>query len=453
MDDIIPSISSKIFEIGGYSFVSGLYWRTIGKAASLSSERPTRIGKFIVSSAGEKTLTEAKNVGADMFVARRLSSTHPVQIGLGQKSNIANITKKPIYSWPHFVFQALSALNEDAQDIESICVVYPVNNERQEYLLAIQNLGSIIPAHGDHFDSLENIKDIVAQTMSMGGFRLFAPVEMEFYGAEPLPDFDVLLKALSKSISDCELLPIKPDYKKIAGYGVLLGAVAFGATTAYNAYQEKVVEARLLKAQADLEAIKAQRAQSAQPEKLFIKLKEPKAAFFACSSAFNAIRLNAGGWEYTKAICKDGVINTAYKRNGSQIKFLQSVYPSAIFSVDGEQANVVLPVNVAESTIAQDSLPAKDEIVNQLNGFAQSIGTTALVQTKSFASDAALPGRASEEVQQTKPVEIAWQMDVPFPGAVNSLNIPAATLDAVQFAKQESGSFTITIKGTSYAKR
>lgn len=452
MDLTTPSIGSKVFEINGHYFVSGLYWRTIGSATNPASERPKRLGRLVVSRAGKHVIEEAQKVAADAVVVRRLSESHPIQIGLGQSSDIKKLSKREVYSWPQFIFEALSSYRNESTLIDAVCVVYPSNNASGDYLLAIQNQGLIIPTSGDTFNSLENIKEIVSQVLSTGGFQVFAPRELEIPGAQELPDIEALKASLGNSIELSRVTQIAPDYRSLLLYGVLAGAVFWGVYIGYSAYQAEIDKARNLKAQANFEALMAKQGQDVLPVKPVIKINSPEAMLFACSSGFKSMRLNAGGWEYTQSICRSGGITTTYQRNGSQIKFLQSVYPSAAFEIDGEKATVDKEIQSEPRSIELDKLPDREQVINELNIFAQATGQTILIQIKDNLTQEKLPGRETREISSNEPVKIDWQMDLPFIESIKRFNVPATSLNAVMFAKNEDGTFKTTIQGTSYAK-
>lgn len=452
MSENIPSINSKVFQLGGLNFIVGLYWRTISGGVSPSNERPKKLGKLVISRAGKNALLESKKVNSDTIAVRQFTNSHPVQIGLGQRKYISGFANSHIYSWPQFIFEALAAYKQDASELEGVCVVYPTNNDSSEYLLAIQNQGLIIPSNGDIYDSLDNVTDIISEMLSTGGFKVFAPKELNIPGAEELPGIDLLINAIGKTLSSCELNPITPNYQKIAFSSVSLAVLFFGLYSGYSSYQEMLQAERDAAAQAAMAALLESQNNELKSDDLPILINSPKPTFQACLHVYKNIRINAGGWRHTSSLCKDSNLTVIYKRQASQIKYLQSIYPKAEFSIDGNEATIIKNVKWDKLSIDRDSLPTQSTLINMINGFAQTMRTSALIQVRAPALEPELPGRSTEELQLNRMAEVDWQIEIPFEESINAFNVPGTSLDAVLLTQTESGKVNITIKGTSYVK-
>lgn len=440
-------ISAKVFDLDGTKVVTDLYWQTIDKQTTASSERPYTLGGVVLIGLGKSSYKSAKTFASDLMVWRQSDATVPLQIGMAQSAQLDNVNGKPIYSFASLV---LGALSIEKPLVENAIVIMPSGGDEDGYLLAAMNAKRIQPA-GDTYGNSEEIRKKCLTLSSMGGYEVFAPPELRIPGSkEPLLIGQVLSILGKKALRNHQLISPKPNYKKIMLVGAVVATIAMGAYFFVEQYNLQQQEKNDKAAQEAMKLILAN--QVVAPVIPKVTLNPPKETFQNCFTAFKEVRLFAGGWAYKQAKCVPGTLAVFYERNNSTIANFIEVYPKAQITLDGDIASTFS--DVTHNTIATEhnALLSENKAAQKLNGFAQAYGLKAVLKINRNKPAPSLPGRETVQTKDSnKLTVISWEMELPYLSIIQSFPTSGSSLDEVVFTDKE-GLLSVTIKGKMYVK-
>jgi len=433
----------RVVEVGGKSFVTGLFWQTL-----------TQLGRY---------MAEAKQIGKskDMdMVAIREGSV--MQAGFVSKDS--GVTKA-MYS--------LSACLAD-QLGSTWLGAFRITNKKEpkdnEYVLIGLLENAIIPAT-DFVGSFDEVSAALRREFSAHRFQedaLFAPPEFEF--AQKHKELTDLLAGKVPRKHRLKQLSLKRSFAENRVF--LLGGVAiavagyFGADAYLEYKNEQVVKAKALEAAKKRELERLKKANPAIETKAlehpWVKMPVVDVFMKGCRTWVESLPLDVGGFTISSVSCSPEKLSATFNRNGGTFEQAMALFrdrfPDATLEKLTEGKGIVVHVLTEMAAGTNEDVWPRDQATERFVGVVQQqeFGNVTLLQAKLTGLD-----DKSSDPKQSGPKVIAdfSQYSGGFttesePYAVSAVfgDLPGLRVTKMDVAISDVGSFLWTVKVDLYVK-
>lgn len=424
-------MSEVRFTIEDIEFIGSLEWVTLD---SVQKERPATIGKLVVGSAGSASKKEIERIGNVSSAVWRTLDKGVTQVGVS--------TGKPgAISIAAFV---ADMLNRDG--VNNFLAVFPVGEGKFSLIAATDGL---IQLSAETVGNQDEILSRAQEELSLvdSDVLIIAPKDFGLDAARHDTIESLLEQANKKTLSNAQLISIKPNYSRIGIVAsVIMGIVGSGAF-AWHLYQQNLIDeqARLAAKALMQQQLKGQQKQQS-PQVPNVKVVPVSKALEACYATLDGADMHPGGWKLTGARCNTSEVVIQFDRNQSRIEWLKKIYPKAIMSLDGNFAEVRIAMPTFKNSIEMNEVPALSDVVDQINDRANSIGVALRLQ-KANTPPPALPGREQPQQISSEWDTVKWEATGAYGMTFNMFDLSTVSFESMTYTNGK-----IKIEGVIYGK-